>query len=60
VIELNYDFSIDNPLGGGILNIGTGKYYYAKGVGLIEAYYNFDFFGVSTTDTTRLTNYTIR
>jgi hypothetical protein len=60
VIELNYDFSIDNPLGGGSLTIGGGKYYYAKGVGLIEAYYNFDFFGVSTTDTTRLTNYTIR
>jgi hypothetical protein len=60
VIELNYDFSIDNPLGGGVLNIGSGKYYYAKGVGLIEAYYNFDFFGVTTSDTTRLTNYTIR
>jgi hypothetical protein len=60
VIELNYDFSIDNPLGGGSLTIGGGKYYYAKGVGLIEAYYNFDFFGVTTSDTTRLTNYTIR
>jgi hypothetical protein len=35
VIELNYDFSIDNPLGGGSLTIGGGKYYYAKGVGTI-------------------------
>ena len=60
VIEVNYDFSIDNPLGGGILSIGGGKYYYAKGVGLIEAYYGFDFFGVSTSDTTRLVSYTIR
>lgn len=60
VIELDYDFSVDNPLGGGSMSIGGGKYYYAKGVGLIEAFYNFDFFGVSTSDTTRLVNYTIR
>jgi hypothetical protein len=60
VIELQYDFSIDNPLGGGVLNIGGGKYYYAKGVGLIEAYYNFDFFGTTSTDTTRLINYSIK
>ena len=60
VIELTYDFSIDDPLGGGILSIGGGKYYYAKGVGLIEAYYSFDFFGVSSSDTSRLVNYSIR
>ena len=60
VIELNYDFSIDNPLGGGTLTIGGGKYYYAKGVGLIEGYFGFDFFGVTSSDTTRLVSYTIR
>jgi hypothetical protein len=60
VIELNYDFSVDNPLGGGVLSIGGGKYYYAKGVGLIEAYFGFSFLGVSSSDTTRLVNYTIR
>lgn len=60
VIELTYNFSVDNPLGGGVLNVGGGKYYYAKGVGLIEAYYNFDFFGVSTSDTTRLVSYIIK
>ena len=60
VIELNYDFSVDNPLGGGVISIGGGKYYYAKGVGLIEAYFGFDFLGVTSTDTTRLVNYTIR
>jgi len=60
VIELTYDFSVDNPLGGGILSIGGGKYYYAKGVGLIEAFFEFDFLGVSSSDTTRIVNYTIR
>lgn len=60
VIELTYDFSVDNPLGGGPLSIGGGKYYYAKGVGLIEGYFGFDFLGVTSSDTTRLLNYTIR
>src|SRR5258705_4247214 len=60
VIELTYDFSIDDPFGGSVLSVGGGKYYYAKGVGLIEAYFGFSFFGVSATDTTRLLNYTIR
>ena len=60
VIELNYDFSVDNPLGGGAISIGGGKYYYAKGVGLIEGYFNFSFLGVTSSDTTRLVSYTIR
>lgn len=60
VIELTYDFSVDDPLGGPIVTVGGGKYYYAKGVGLIEAYFGFSYFGVSSTDTTRLLNYTIR
>ena len=60
VIELTYDFSVDDPLGGPAINVGGGKYYYAKGVGLIEAYFGFSFFGVSATDTTRLLNHTIR
>jgi hypothetical protein len=60
VIELSYDFSIDDPLGGGVLSIGGGKYYYAKNVGLIEGYFSFDFLGVSSSDTTRLVNYIIR
>jgi hypothetical protein len=60
VIELTYDFSVDDPLGGPVVSVGDGKYYYAKGVGLIEAYFGFSFFGVSSSDTTRLLNYTIR
>ena len=60
VIELNYDFSIDDPLGGPRISVGGGKYYYAKGVGLIEGYFGFDFFGVSASDTTKLLNFTIR
>ena len=60
VIEVNYSFSVDDPINGGIINIGGGKYYYAKGVGLIEAYFGFSYFGVSTSDTTRLLNYAIR
>jgi hypothetical protein len=60
VIELTYDFSVDDPLGGPVVNAGGGKYYYAKGVGLIESYFGFSFFGVSSSDTTRLLNYTIR
>lgn len=60
VIEVNYVFSVDDPLNGGIINIGDGKYYYAKGVGLIEAYVGFSYMGISSSDTTRLVNYTIR
>jgi hypothetical protein len=61
VIEVNYDFLIDDLLGGGgQVNVGGGKYYYAKGVGLIEAYINTNFFGVSSSDTSRLVNYVIR
>lgn len=60
VIELTYDFSVDDPIGGSAISVGGGKYYYAKGVGLIEAYFGFSFFGVSSTDTTRLLKYTIR
>lgn len=60
VIEVNYDFSIDDPINGGVLNVGGGKYYYAKGVGLIEGYVGFSVFGSSSSDTSRLVNYTIR
>ena len=60
VIELTYDFSVDDPLGGPVVNVGGGKYYYAKGVGLIESYFGFSYYGVSTSDTTRLLRYTIR
>jgi len=60
VIELTYDLSVDDPQGGPVVNVGGGKYYYAKGVGLIESYFGFSFFGVSSTDTTRLLKYTIR
>ena len=60
VIELTYDFSVDDPVGGSVVSAGGGKYYYAKGVGLIESYFGFSFFGVSSTDTTRLLKYTIR
>ena len=60
VIELTYDFSVDDPLGGPVVNAGGGKYYYAKGVGLIESYFGFNFFSVSSSDTTRLLRYTIR
>jgi len=60
VIELTYDFSVDDPIGGTVINVGGGKYYYAKGVGLIESYFGFSFLGVSSSDTTRLLRYTIR
>lgn len=60
VIEVNYDFSIDDPINGGVLNVGGGKYYYAKGVGLIEGYVGFSVLGSSSSDTSRLVNYTIR
>lgn len=61
VIEVNYDFLIDDLLGGSSpVNVGGGKYYYAKGVGLIEAFINTNFFGVSSSDTSRLVNYVIR
>jgi hypothetical protein len=59
VIEVNYEMSIDNPLGGGTIQAGTGKNYWAKGVGVIESFYNIGFFGINTSDTTRLVTYTI-
>ena len=60
VIELTYDFSVDDPQGGTVINVGGGKYYYAKGVGLIESYFGFSFSAISSSDTTRLLRYTIR
>jgi hypothetical protein len=60
VIELTYQMSLDDPLGGGILNVGGGKQYYAKGVGPIESYFKVGFLGVNVSDTTKLMSYTIR
>jgi hypothetical protein len=60
VIELTYQMSVDDPLGGGILSVGGGKQYYAKGVGPIESYFKVGFLGVNVSDTTKLVSYTIR
>ena len=60
VIELDYKFSFVNPIGGGTINAGTGKYYYAKGIGAIESFYTIGYLTINLTDTTRLTSYTIR
>ncbi len=60
VIELNYEFSLDNPAGGPIINAGGGKQYYAKNVGAIESFFTVGFLGFNTSDTTRLTSHTIR
>lgn len=59
VIELNYQFSFDNPFGTGAINAGGGKNYYAKGLGAIESFYTIGYFGVNISDTTKLTSYTI-
>ena len=59
VIELTYEMSLDNPLGG-IINAGGGKQYFAKGIGAIESYFDVGFFGINVSDTTRLVSYTIR
>lgn len=61
VIELTTQLLIDDPLGGGTtIPIGSGKDYYAKGVGAIESFNTVDFLGIRQTDTTRLISYTIR
>jgi hypothetical protein len=60
VIELNYEFTLDNPLGGGVINAGGGKQYYAKNVGAIESFFTVGFLGFNVSDTTRLVSYTIR
>ena len=60
VIELDYRFSFVNPISGGTINAGTGKNYYAKGVGAIESFYTIGYLTLSLSDTTRLTSYTIR
>jgi hypothetical protein len=59
VIELTYQLSLDNPLGG-VINAGGGKQYYARGVGAIESFFTAGFMGFNISDTTRLTSYTIR
>ena len=59
VIELTYELSLDNPLGG-IINAGGGKQYYAKSVGAIEQYFAAGFLGINVSDTTKLISYTIR
>jgi hypothetical protein len=59
VIELTYQMSLDNPLGG-VINAGGGKQFYAKGVGAIESFFTVGFLGFNISDTTRLTSYTIR
>lgn len=60
VIELTYEMSVDDPIGGGVLSTGGGKQYYAKGVGAIESYFNVGFLGISVSDTTKLVSYTIK
>ncbi|MDP9229947.1 MAG: hypothetical protein M3O67_04635 [Bacteroidota bacterium] len=60
VIELDYQFSLDNPLGSGIIQAGGGKSYFAKDVGAIESFYKTDIFGTANNDTTKLVSYTIR
>ena len=59
VIELDYEFLFDDPLGGGMISGGTGKNFWAKGVGAIESFYNLGFFGINISDTTQLVSYTI-
>lgn len=59
VIELDYRFTLDNPFGGGTINAGGGKNYYAKGIGAIESFYTIGYLAVNISDTTRLTSYTI-
>jgi len=60
VLELNYEFSIDDPLSGDILSAGGGKQFYARNIGQIESYFNVGILGFNSSDTTRLTNYFIR
>lgn len=59
VIDLDYELLVDNPISGGTISAGTGKNYWAKGVGAIESNYDLGFFGVTIKDTTRLISYTI-
>lgn len=60
VIELNYEFTLDNPIGVGQVNAGGGKQFYAKDVGPIESLFTVGFMGFNVSDTTRLVNYSIR
>jgi len=59
VIELTYELSLDNPLGG-VVNAGGGKQYYARGVGAIESFFTAGFMGFNISDTTKLTSFTLR
>lgn len=59
VIELGYALSVANPLGGPDIQVGEGKYYFAKGVGFIESDLMSGFGPAVLIDTTRLSSYTI-
>lgn len=61
VIELDYEVLVDDVMSGGNpVSVGTGKAYFAKGVGVIEDYYTADMLGVQLKDSVYLTNATIR
>ena len=62
VIELDYEYLIDDLMGGGStpVSIGSGKTFVAKGVGSIESYYTADMFGLPLVDSVYLISSVIR
>lgn len=59
VIEVGYQLSIASPLGG-VINVGSGKNYYAKNIGSIESILTVGLPGLSFSDTTQLTSVIIK
>lgn len=60
VIALDYEWSETNPNVGGIVVLGNGKFYYARGVGLIESYCEGAWGFGTVSDTVQLYYYEIK
>jgi hypothetical protein len=60
VIAVQYDLLIDDPMNGQQVKYGSGRHYYAKGVGAIASSFDVNFMGITSRDTTYLASYTIK
>jgi len=60
VIQLDYEWKQTNPNIGTIMTQGSGKFYYARGIGLIESYCEGSWGFGRISDTIRLYNYNVK
>ena len=60
VIAVDYEATVNDPTTGTPFKYGTGKGFYAKGVGPISSSMDVDFMGLVMKDSTYLVSYTIK